>query len=358
MGANCIQRKGLPPWRKTLGDPRALGMAVLRVFVWGMSELTVWCNAKLPERAMEALRVGVGGHRLVIAERVVNNVEPSHVDPRLPGAEVAFGQPDPGQIISLEQLKWVHLSSAGYGRYDRQDLRLALAKRGAKLSNSSAVYAEPTAQHAVAFVLAAARQLHAAWENQRSAKAWPAAELRGRSELLCGQSALLLGYGSIGRRVAELLGPLKMEITAVRRKVRGDEAVRVRPIEELSALLPGADHVINILPGGAATEKFFGAQKFAMMKKGAIFYNVGRGTTVDQAALRQALLKGQVAAAYLDVTDPEPLAAGDPLWTTANCFITPHTAGGAADEFDRVVRHFLENLARYAAGSELRDRVF
>jgi phosphoglycerate dehydrogenase-like enzyme len=85
---------------------------------------------------------------------------------------------------------------------------------------------------------------------------------------------------------------------------------------------------------------------------------MGRGATVDQTALRQALLDQRLAAAYLDVTDPEPLPADDPLWTTPNCFITPHTAGGAADEFDRVVEHFLANLRRFGAGEELRDRVF
>jgi phosphoglycerate dehydrogenase-like enzyme len=116
--------------------------------------------------------------------------------------------------------------------------------------------------------------------------------------------------------------------------------------------------VINILPASAATEKFFGAGKFALMKRGAVFYNIGRGATVDQPALRQALLEGSVGAAYLDVTDPEPLPPSDPLWTTPNCYITPHTAGGAADEFDRVVGSFLGNLAKFAAGDPLNDRVF
>jgi phosphoglycerate dehydrogenase-like enzyme len=320
-----------------------------------MAELTIWCNARLSERAMNALVAGVRPHRLVVAERVINNIEPTFADPRLVGADVAFGQPDAGQVIELTGLRWVHLSSAGYARYDRQDVRGALAARGAILTNSSWVYAEPCAQHALAFILAGARQLGAAWANVRQ---WQSAKLRRESHVLSGQSVLILGFGQIGRRLAELLEPLKMKVTAVRRNPRGDETVRVRPASEIDALLAEADHVVNILPAGAGTEKFFDAGRFARMKAGAVFYNIGRGATVDQTALRQALLDGRVAAAYLDVTDPEPLPENDPLWTTPNCFITPHTAGGAADEFDRVVGHFLGNLNRFNAGEEMRDRVF
>ena len=93
------------------------------------------------------------------------------------------------------------------------------------------------------------------------------------------------------------------------------------------------------------------------MKRGAVFYNIGRGTTVDQDALGEALRSGQLRAAYLDVTDPEPLPPEHPLWTTPNCVITPHTAGGHADEWVRLVKHFLVNLRRHEAGQPLLDRV-
>ena len=90
----------------------------------------------------------------------------------------------------------------------------------------------------------------------------------------------------------------------------------------------------------------------------AAFYNIGRGTTVDQnGALLNALQSNKLAAAWLDVTDPEPLPPDHPLWTAANCHITPHTAGGHHDEFDRLVKHFLANLDRFTRGQELRDRV-
>lgn len=94
------------------------------------------------------------------------------------------------------------------------------------------------------------------------------------------------------------------------------------------------------------------------MKPGAILYNIGRGSTVDQAALLDALESKRLAAAYLDATEPEPLPPSHLLWSAPNCFITPHTAGGFIGEKERLVRHFLDNLRRFIAGEALRDRVF
>ena len=122
--------------------------------------------------------------------------------------------------------------------------------------------------------------------------------------------------------------------------------------------LPHADHVMNIMPQNAESDRFFDARRFGLMKPGATFYNIGRGTTVDQMALLGAMVARRIAAAYLDVTDPEPLPADHPLWTTPNCFITPHTAGGSADEFSRLGRHFIDNVKRFNRGEQLEDRVF
>jgi phosphoglycerate dehydrogenase-like enzyme len=104
--------------------------------------------------------------------------------------------------------------------------------------------------------------------------------------------------------------------------------------------------------------KMIGAAEFAKMKPSAIFYNIGRGQTIDQEALVVALQQGRIAAASLDVTDPEPLPPEHALWTTPNCIITPHTAGGHNTEFVRVVQHFLNNLRKFEKGEALNDRVF
>ena len=114
--------------------------------------------------------------------------------------------------------------------------------------------------------------------------------------------------------------------------------------------------MIDLLPANEETTRLFDRRRFQAMKPGAVFYNIGRGTTVDQDALLDALRSGPLRAAYLDVTDPEPLPSDHPLWTTPNCVIT-HTAGGHSDEWNRLVEHFLANLRRHDAGQPLLDRV-
>jgi phosphoglycerate dehydrogenase-like enzyme len=167
----------------------------------------------------------------------------------------------------------------------------------------------------------------------------------------------LLGFGAIGRRLAHLLAPFDMKITAVRRTVHSERGVRIVPEELLSSALGEADHVVNILPDNASTRNYVNARRLACLKPGARFYNVGRGTTVDEAALLAALQAGRLGAAYLDVTAVEPLPVEHPLWTAPNCFITPHTAGGRHDQDEAIVQHFLTNLAAFTRGAPLVDRV-
>lgn len=323
-----------------------------------VSRLNVWCNAHFPDPAMGELRDALQGHELILSPSLQkSNLVSAGPDPLLNDADVAFGQPDPVQIITLPKLKWVQLTSAGYGRYDRPDLRAALKHRGAVITNSSGVYAEPCAQHLLAMMLSLARRLPQAWDDQRGPHAWPAAEVRIHSHLLTGQTALLLGFGAIGLRLAELLAPFNMNLIAIRRSVKGDEPIRTVPTEQVDRFLPHADHVINILPAGPQTDGFITRARIAAMKPTAILYNIGRGATIDQTALREALTTGRLAAAYLDVTDPEPPAPDDPIWSTPNCYLTPHAAGGHATEFHRLVRHFLDNFNRFVRGAALHDRV-
>lgn len=323
-----------------------------------METLTIYCNARFPPPVAALLAEGCAPHRLVMATGMeVPLGGRGQVDPRLDEADVAVGQPDVGQVIASPRLRWVHVTSAGYTAYDRDDVRAALRARAAALTKSSLVYDEPCAEQLMAFLYAHARLLPAALDLQRTTRAWPQRELRARCRLLRGQSVAVVGFGSIGRRLVELLAPLQMSVVAVRRQVAGDEPVRTVPLAEVGAALAGADHVIDVLPGSPSTEHFFDAARFAGCKPGAVFYNVGRGTTVDQAALEAALRSGHLSAAYLDVTTPEPLPPDHPLWTAPNCHISPHIAGGHGDETERLARHFLENLRRFAARQELLDRV-
>ena len=208
-------------------------------------------------------------------------------------------------------------------------------------------------------MLALARQLPQCLDNQRGARVWLQNERRGReSRLLTGQTAFHLwlrhdcpAAGGNPRSVADA--------TVWRASFRaGRRGIPILTEAEADARLGEADHVLDILPDNASTRHFFGAERFGRCRRGARFYNIGRGATVDQDALAEALRGGRLGAAYLDVTDPEPLPPEHPLWTVPGCFITPHVAGAHADEDERLVRHFVANLRAFETGAALADRVF
>jgi phosphoglycerate dehydrogenase-like enzyme len=319
---------------------------------------TIWCNTKFSAAVTERLKAGVGSHRLIFSSNASTSVlVPGAADPTLAEADIAFGQPSVEDCIRSPRLRWIALSTAGYTRYDRDDFKELLRQRGAALTNASQVFADSCAQHVLAMMLGLARQLPQAMRDQFTDRSWQWEKHRYNSRSLTGQTVLLLGYGAIGRRLAELLSPFGVTLLALRRQARSESAVRVVAAENISSALAAADHVVNILPENEATLRFINARRLACCKRGARFYNVGRGTTVDQPALIEALESGRLDAAYLDVTDPEPLPPEHPLWTLPNCFITPHTAGGRHDQDEALVEHFLNNLAAFEAGTSLTDRV-
>lgn len=322
----------------------------------------IWCNLPFAATiALPRLKLLDGvfhrGHTLHLVDATTS---PDLARAWLDGASIAFGQPPIEALLAHQRLLWVELGSAGYERYDRPDLRAALEVRSAPLTNASGVYADACAQHVLAMMLAAARGLPAAFDAQRERR-WTFAELRPRMRELARQRVLILGWGQIARRLAALLMPFNLEVAAVRRSVAGDEQVRIIASDDQDALdaeLARTDHLVNLLPGGASTERFVSASRLAILPQGALFYNVGRGSTVDQDALVAALERGQLAGAWLDVTDPEPLPPEHPLWQARGCYITPHLAGGQSDERGHQVRHFLENLERFTNGRTLIDRIW
>jgi len=322
-------------------------------------QLNIWCNAKFPEPAMEKLRQGLKSHHLIEASAAsASNLDAGQSDPQLEQADIALGQPDPEQVMRVPRLEWVQLTTAGYTRYDTGEFRTAVKRNRTIVCNASSIYAEPCAQHLAAMMLALSRRLPQSLENQLTSHGWPYLPLRAQSRLLNGQTALLVGYGAIGRRLAQILAPFDMNLIGFRRRPSGNESgVTMRTIDQLDAHLPSADHVINILPASAETENFFDGRRFGKLKAEAVYYNIGRGTTNDEAALERALKDKKLAAAYIDAFAKEPLPPAHPLWTTPNCFITPHTAGGHENEADRHVEMFFENLNRFQGGEELIDRI-
>lgn len=322
------------------------------------SPLTIWCNGKFKDEAARLLHEGTKDHRLILSDTASASVlVAGKPDPALATADIAFGQPDAAECLRYPRLRWVEVTSAGYTRYDTPEFREQFRARGSAFTNASGVFADPCAQHVLAMMLALGRQLLRSHEDKLGAHGWHYTERRYHSRLLTGQTVVLLGFGAIGRRLAELFAPFGLTVYALRRQVRSERGVRIVPEEELTRVLPLADHVVNILPDNDATKNYVNARRLACFKPGARFYNVGRGTTVDQGALLEALRSGRLDAAYLDVFEPEPLPPDHALWEQPNCFITPHTAGGRSDQDEAIVKHFLANLAAFQRGGEMTDRV-
>jgi phosphoglycerate dehydrogenase-like enzyme len=304
--------------------------------------MKIWTNVNYSEAAMNVFSAGIAAHELVTD---------------VSAAEAVFGFTGPEHHQDAPHLRWIQVPAAGYEKFDTAEGRAWLKERGIALTNSSSVYNEPCAQHVLAMLMALARRIPQACALQAGDHSWPQWTERAEIYLPNGKTVLLLSYGAIARRLCELLAPLQMNVIAVRRTPTGDEPIKTITAAELPDYLPIADHVINILPANPATTNFMNAERFAQMKRGAIYYNIGRGTTTDQEALVAALQSGQLSYAYLDVTNPEPLPPEHVLWTTPNCYLTPHTAGGHHNEHERLVRLFLENLRRLTAGEELLDRI-
>lgn len=320
--------------------------------------LTIFCNTKVSAEAEEMLRVGTVGHRLIIPESASASVlakGASEVD--LAEADVAFGQPDPDDCIRSSRLKWVEVSSAGYTRYDTREFFGWMRGKTGVFTNVSSVFADPCAQHVLAMMLALGRQLLPSFRDQITDQSWHYDERRYHSRLLTGQTVLMLGYGAIGRRLSELLQPLGMRLYAVRRSPGNENGVTVVGQASLDGLLAKADHIVNILPANDSTIRYCDEAFFAKCRRGSRFYNVGRGSTVDQQAVVHALNAGRLDAAYLDVTDIEPLPPDHELWRIPNCYLTPHTAGGRHDQDEALVRHFLRNLDAFESGAPMVDRV-
>jgi phosphoglycerate dehydrogenase-like enzyme len=173
-------------------------------------------------------------------------------------------------------------------------------------------------------------------------------------EELTGKKVLLVGYGSIGTEIERMLAPFHVDMVRVARSARTQPEVFA--VGDLDKLLPQAEIVILILPFTAETRGLIGARQFAMMRQGALLVNAARGPIVDTDALIDALQSGKIRAA-IDVTDPEPLPDGHPLWDCPNLLITPHV-GGSSPQFARnAVRVAAEELRRYMKGEPLHNVV-
>jgi phosphoglycerate dehydrogenase-like enzyme len=171
---------------------------------------------------------------------------------------------------------------------------------------------------------------------------------------LTGSKVLMVGYGSIGKDIERMLEPFDVELTRVARTARAEPMVH--PVSELDELLPDADILILILPMTPESHGLMGAREMSRMKQGALLVNAARGPIVQTDALVEALNAGRIRAA-IDVTDPEPLPDGHPLWKCPNLYITPHIGGSSPRFMKRALKVVASELERYIKGEPLENVV-
>jgi phosphoglycerate dehydrogenase-like enzyme len=242
-------------------------------------------------------------------------------------------------ITKLPKLKVIQLTSAGAERV------VPYIPAGITLANARGAHDAATAEWTVGAIVASIRNFPRFTKAQEAGR-WDFAV----SESVAGKHVLIIGYGSIGAAVERRLAGWEVTIERVARHPREG----VRPITELQEVLPNADVVVLLVPVTDETRHLVNAEFLKSMKDGALLVNAARGPIVDTDALLAELTAQRITAA-LDVTDPEPLPPGHPLWQAPGLLLTPHVGGAITDANNRAYAIVRDQLARYAAGEPLRN---
>ena len=249
-------------------------------------------------------------------------------------------------IRRAEKLKWLNSIYAGLDFLPFEDLR----RRGTIVTNGAGINAVTIAEYVVMGMLTIAKGYREVVRAQDRHE-W-LLDSPGKREL-AGSKALLLGYGAIGKLIEARLAAFEVAVTKVRRTPAADT---LGP-DQWRARLGEFDWVILAVPATPDTDAMIGAAEFAAMKPEAVLLNIARGAVVDQAALIAALTDKRIAAAFLDVTIPEPLPADSPLWSLPNAHVTMHLSGRAQDRmYARSAERFVANLHRWGRGEPVEPR--
>ena len=268
-------------------------------------------------------------------------------------ADVITGHPRPQWLKNALRLRWLHLQSAGVNGYERREL---YAREDVLVTRAAGVHAPAMAEHALAMALSLTRKLPELYARQQEGR-W--APVHARKELH-GADVLMLGTGYLAGAITPLLRPFGCRITGLRRDVAKPlppDYDRMLPPERLHEALSEADYVFSTLPFTEKTRHLLDREAIAAMKPGAILVNIGRGGTVDHEALLEALRTGRLGGAGLDVTEPEPLPEGHPLWQAPNAIITPHCSAWSEATDRRRYETFLRLLGLYLEGKPLPGRI-
>ncbi len=323
---------------------------------------TVAVTAAFTDAALERLRAEVPGVRTApelfgrqrwVADHAGSGEVPDGLVDLVGDAEVTFGIPADSAdglraLAGCPSLRWVQATAAGAAG----TVRAAGDLGDLVVTTGAGVHGQGLAEFVLAGVLHHTRGVPRLLSDSAT-RTWP--QRRPQRELM-DLRALVLGLGAVGSRSAQLLAACGVQVTGVRHdlsKPTPEGVLAVHAPEDVLRLARDADLLVITLPGGPATDGMVDAAVLSALPDGAVVVNVGRGTVLDTAALVAALDSGHLHGAALDVTDPEPLPAGSPLWSRPDVLLSPHTAALSPHEDDRLVSLFLAQLDRFERGERL-----
>ena len=250
------------------------------------------------------------------------------------------------KVLATSPARWIQLPFAGIERF----VEAGVITPDRTWTCAKGIYGPATAEHALALLLTGARLLH---EHARRTSWWPH-DRAIESRRLAGRSVLVVGTGGIGRALVRMLEPLDARVVAVNRSgTPMPGALLTGTADALPDLVPDADFIVLAPALTPETRHLIDASLLAHMRNDAWIVNVGRGGLIDTDALVEALRARTIAGAGLDVTDPEPLPDGHPLWSMDNVIITSHTANTARMAMPELAQMIKENVSRSARGEEL-----
>jgi phosphoglycerate dehydrogenase-like enzyme len=275
-----------------------------------------------------------------------------HQEAVLETSEVLLAIHLPANLTTIApNLRWVQAFGAGV-----EHLLPALRGSDVWLTTAAGVAAPGISEFVMARLLEVWKDLREI-ERLQSERTWR--QHTGR--LVAGKVMGILGLGAIGTEIARRAKAFDMEIVAITRTVTGRVKPafvdRLHPTADLLRVLPGLDAFVVTAPATSETNRMIGARELAALPPGAIFCNVSRGGLVDETALKEALVTGRLGAAVLDVTQQEPLASDDPLWSAPRLFLSPHSSASMDRYWESLVDLFVDNLTHYRRGTPLRNRV-
>jgi D-2-hydroxyacid dehydrogenase (NADP+) len=280
-----------------------------------------------------------------------------------PTAEVlVMNSPERDVIEGATSCKWIHVVGAGVDQY----LALDRVRNSPSLfiTNSSGIFGTQVSEHLFALLLGLTRGVKQAVLSQRDRQWTEGGDHEAAEMEIYGKNLTIVGLGDVGLQVAKRAKAFGLTITGVKKSEGdlknpeyGQYFDRVVSVHVLDEALRNADIVVDVLPLTSETMNLFNRERFSKMKTGATFLNVGRGLTVDEQALIDAIREGRLGLVGLDVFASEPLPKNSPLWGFENVIISPHRAGRSRLLFDKAMPLLRENLTKYSRGEPLTNLV-